>query len=101
MFEPEIQSTFVADYDADNDILSIHLEGGNPNSYSIGNPAGVDGVEWLVAAADPHRITGAMVLDWRRRWVDRHMMPPLPFAMSWQGNIVNSEQESVILLRSH
>ncbi|PSR35859.1 MAG: hypothetical protein C7B44_12010, partial [Sulfobacillus thermosulfidooxidans] len=57
----------------------------NPNSYSIGNPAHIDGVEWLVASADPQHITGAIMLDWYRRWMGHHMMPPLPFALSWQG----------------
>lgn len=85
MFEVEKQSTFVTDYDAKNDVLYIHLQGGNPNSYSIGNPAHIDGVEWLVASADPQHITGAIILDWHRRWMDHHMMPPLPFALSWPG----------------
>ena len=91
MFEVEKQSTFVTDYDVKNDILYIHLQGGNPNSYSIGNPAHIDGVEWLVATADPQHITGAIILDWHRRWMDHHMMPPLPFALSWQGTALMDE----------
>lgn len=89
MFDYEAQSLFVADYDATNDVLYIHLKGGNPNSYSIGNPAAIDGVDWLVAAQNPHHITGVIVQDWHKRWVKHHCMPPLPVPLTWDGTIPN------------
>ena len=67
-----------ATYDREVDVLYLGVGDPTP-SYSVGNPADVPGVEWMVAAADPERITGAIILDWVRRWSDR--IPPLPFAL--------------------
>ena len=89
MCELNAESPFVADYDADADVLYIHLHGGNPNSYSIGNPASIDGVEWLVEAQNPDRITGVIVQDWRKLWIHNRCMPPLPMAVTWAGDVVN------------
>lgn len=66
-------------YDREVDVLYVGVVDPEP-SYSIGNPADMPGVEWLVADADPERITGAIVMDWVRTWDVR--IPPLPFALS-------------------
>lgn len=73
-------------YDAKHDVLYIQLVDPSEPSYSIGNPAQAPGVEWLVADADPDRVTAVIVTDWRRAWVDRHRIPPLPVAIDWPND---------------
>ena len=91
MYDHNQLDDFVAEYDATHDVLYIRLRSGNPNSYSVGNPAGIEGVEWLVAASDPTHITGAIVQDWHHFWLNHHRMPPLPVAMTWDGMLVTSQ----------
>lgn len=70
-------------YDTKHDVLYIQLATPPKPSYSIGNPAQAPGVEWLVAEANPDRVTAVIVMDWRRAWVDRHRIPPLPVPVDW------------------
>ncbi|WP_053958331.1 hypothetical protein [Sulfobacillus thermosulfidooxidans] len=71
-------------YDAQADVLYVGFGGDPPPaSYSIGNPAGDPDVEWMVSLTEPEILTGAMILNWRRRWVAHHEIPPLPCPMDW------------------
>ncbi len=73
------EGTMSATYDREVDVLHIGIGDPTP-SYSIGNPADVPRVEWMVAVAEPERITGAIVMDWAKVWGDQ--VPPLPFALT-------------------
>ncbi|AEJ40869.1 hypothetical protein TPY_2709 [Sulfobacillus acidophilus TPY] len=71
-------------YDPSADVLYLGF-GPNPPppSYSIGNPAQDADVEWMVAVDDPDRLTGAIVMNWHRRWVAHQEIPPLPGPVLW------------------
>jgi hypothetical protein len=83
-------------YDKDADVLYLGFGRiPTPPSYSIGNPAQDADVEWMVAIDDPEQLTGAMVMNWRRRWASRHQIPPLPCAIDWDEATTLSSQSTV------
>ena len=71
-------------YDAQADVLYLGFGiTPTPPSYSIGNPVGDPDVEWMVSLSNPDELTGAIILNWHRRWIDQHKIPPLPCAVDW------------------
>lgn len=81
-----VSGSMTLSYDASVDVLYVRIGSPLP-SYSVGNPANIEGVEWMVAESDGESVTGAIITDWKKSWATR--LPPLPFAIE-QADLVRA-----------